>query len=68
MFNGTPIYIATNRMQKRKHRKKRINKKWIKRYGYHEQDFMPHGEMILFEGALWMTQKTFEEVRTSFIN
>ena len=30
--------LATKKVQARKHRKKRINKKWLKRYGYKEQN------------------------------
>ena len=35
-YFGHPIYIATKEWQRRKHRKKRINKKWLKRYGTYE--------------------------------
>ena len=40
--NYCPIYIATKTFQKRKHKKKRINKKWQKIYGYYEINMMPH--------------------------
>lgn len=66
MLNGMPIYIATKRFQKRKHHKKRINKKWQKRYGYYEYNMMPHGEIYVMErsGVIWMTQKTYEVLKT----
>lgn len=60
---GYPIYIATKRIQRRKHHKKRINKKWAKRYGYMEFNSMPHGEVVLIEGVLWMTQRTFDKLK-----
>ena len=63
MLYGHPIYIATKRIQRRKHHKKRINKKWAKRYGYMEFNRMPHGEVVLIDGVLWMTQKTFEQLK-----
>ena len=64
-FIGYPIYIATKEVQRRKHPKKRINKKWRKRYGVIELNSMPHGEvmMMMDNGVLWMTKKTFEQIR-----
>lgn len=68
LITGTPIYIATKRIQKRKHRKKRINKKWQKRYGYYELNYMPHNQVIMTdEGVLWMTHRTFEELKKNTI-
>ena len=65
MLNGMPIYIATKRFQKRKHHKKRINKKWQKRYGYYELNMMPHGEVVMMDnGVIWMTQKTYEGLKS----
>lgn len=60
---GAPVYIATQCHQRRKHRKKRINKKWQKRYGYFELNLMPHGEVIFMDnGCLWMTKRTYENL------
>ena len=62
VYMGRPVYIATYETQRRKHRKKRINKKWRKRYGCTELDLMSHGEIVLMDnGSIWMTKKTFEE-------
>jgi hypothetical protein len=56
-----PIYIATKEWQKRKHRKKRINKKWLKRYGVYEINMMPHNEVVMMDdGTIWMTKRTYE--------
>jgi len=60
---GYPIHIATKKRQRKKHHKKRINKKWQKRYGFYEYDMMPHGKMMLFDGVLYMTEKTFNELK-----
>ena len=57
---GHPIYIATKELQRRKHRKKRINKKWQKKYGTYEMNMMPHGEVIMMDGTIWMTKRTYE--------
>ena len=56
-----PIYIATKRIQRRKHHKKRINKKWRKRYGCYEINMMPHNEVVMMDdGTIWMTKRTYE--------
>lgn len=58
-----PIYIATHVYQRRKHHKKRINKKWLKRYGCYEINMMPHGEIVMMDnGTIWMTKRTYEDM------
>ena len=63
IFNGYKICFATKKYQRRKHRKNRINKKWQKRYGFAEYDYMPHGEIMQLDGVLWMTESTYKELR-----
>ena len=64
LLNSTPIYIATQEYQCRTHRKKRINKKWRKRYGCYEINKMPHGQVIMTDdGVMWMTKRTFEKLK-----
>ena len=66
LLTGYPIYIATKSIQKRKHHKKRINKKWQKRYGYYELNYMPHDQVMMMDnGVIWMTKRTFEKIRSS---
>lgn len=66
LLTGHPIYIATKEIQRRKHHKKRINKKWKKRYGYHEINMMPHNEVVMMDnGVIWMTKRTFESLKIS---
>ena len=48
-YMGHPIYIATKEWQRRKHRKKRINKKWLKRYGTYELNLMPHEQVLMMD-------------------
>ena len=63
LLYGHPIYIATKTYQCRKHRKKRINKKWLKRYGCYELNMMPHGEVVMMDNdVIWMTAKTWQEL------
>ena len=65
MLNSYPIYIATKEIQRRKHHKKRINKKWLKRYGVIEINMMPHGEVFFNEEdrAFYMTKRTYEDLK-----
>lgn len=61
---GYPIYIATKEIQVRKHHKKRINKKWQKRYGYFEINMMPHNDIVMTDdGVLYMTKKTYQRLK-----
>ena len=65
-LNGLQIHILTREHQCRRHRKKRINKKWRKRYGVIECDLMPHGQVVVTkEGVIYMTKRTFESLRES---
>ncbi len=61
-YLGYPIRIATKKYQRRKHRKKRINKKWQKRYGFSEYDMMPYGQVMMMNNEIWMTEKTYLEL------
>ena len=63
-YLGHPIYIATKEWQKRKHRKKRINKKWFKRYGTYELNMMPHNEVVMMnDGTICMTKRTYQKLK-----
>ena len=68
LLTGYPIYIATKEYQRRKHHKKRINKKWRKRYGTIELNSMPHGEVIMMDnGVIWMTKRTYEQIMYDYM-
>lgn len=61
-YSGYPVFIATKTFQRRKHRKKRINKKWLKRYGVYEYNMMAHNTFMFDERdrVIWMTKRTFK--------
>lgn len=64
LLYGNPIYIATKEFQRIKHRKKRTNKKWLKRYGCYELNMMPHNEIVLTnDGVMWMTKRTWQDFK-----
>jgi hypothetical protein len=66
LLTDYPIYIATKEIQIKKHRKKRINKKWKKRYGIIELNYIPHGKIVMMDNrVIWMTKRTFENLKIS---
>lgn len=62
MINGLYIRITDNivkSVQRRKHKKRRINKKYLKRYGYKT---VPDDErVIIFENYIYMTQGAYDQ-------
>ena len=61
---GMEIFITewiTKDIQKRKHKKRRINKKWLKRYGY--KCVPDNDKMIVFNNKLFMTKGAYERVK-----
>ena len=65
LYNGVPIIITnaiTKTVQARTHKKKRINKKWLKRYGYKEvQD---ENKTYMIDGKLYMTQRCYNKMKS----
>lgn len=63
-LNGMRIFttnMITKDVQARKHKKKRINKKWMKRYGY---KCAPDNEKIIATNdMLFMTNRCFEKMK-----
>ena len=52
-----------NGEQKRKHRKRRINKKWLKRYGVWEGQPLNKDEVIIYEGKLLVSRATYRQLK-----
>lgn len=59
---GKKIIITTIKIQNRKHRKSRINKKWARRYGYTVYDRQPEGQILVFEDKIYMTENDFNRI------
>lgn len=62
--NGIPIVITDAIIKKvrcRIHRKKRIDKKWLKRYGYKEVE--DHSKMFFCNGKLFMSKKNYDRFK-----
>ena len=65
-LGGTPIIIVpTRKIQNRTHKKKRINKKWAKRYGFIIYERLENGETYMMDGKLYMNQHTYTQLKTS---
>lgn len=61
---GMEIVITeylTKDIQRRTHKKRRINKKWLKRYGY--KCVPDNDKMIAFNNKLFMTKGAYEKVK-----
>lgn len=63
MFSGMPIIITTRRFQARKHKKRRINKKWLKRYGVKVIEVQDHNKPFVFKGKIYMTEQCYYRMK-----
>ncbi len=63
---GVPKYkvvVTTKKVQNRTHHKKRINKKWAKRYGYTYYEIQKDDTMyVTADSTIYCTQKGFETI------
>ena len=63
-MSGIPIVITDEikkDVRKRKHKKKRIDKKWEKQYGY--KSVTDDAKCIMFNGIIYMSQKCYERIK-----
>ena len=61
---GKPVIITdkiTKKVRSRKHKKKRIDKKWLKRYGYKE--VQEHSKILLVNNTLYMSQENYDRIK-----
>ena len=61
MLGGMPIIILPPiKKQVRTHKKKRINKKWLKRYGYiYYSNGIEDNQTFTFNGCLYMNRNSY---------
>ena len=66
-LNGCEVivseYLPVNKVQTRKHRKKRINKKWLKLYGYTIKDYTSY----VVDGKICMHPLLFKKMEKYII-
>lgn len=63
-ISGIPVIITDaikKDVRKRTHRKKRIDKKWEKRYGY--KSVTDDGKCIMFNDMIYMSKKCYEIIK-----
>ena len=63
-YTGIPIIVVPdNKKQNRTHKKKRINKKWAKRYGYTIYNFIEDEKVITMNGTIYMNPRTYYKIQ-----
>ena len=65
-IQGRNIVIIQNHEegeQVRKHRKRRINKKWLKKYGVYGPQKLKKGQLMVFNGTLYMSRLTYKQLK-----
>ena len=68
-LNGERIFITnmiTKDIQSRKHRKKRINKKWLKRFGY--KAVPDDTKVYAINDTIFMTRRCFQKLKKQIEN
>lgn len=63
IYNGMPVIEnswLTDKVQAKTHKKKRINKKWLKRYGYKE---VPSKKILVFNNQFFMHPNMAKRLR-----
>lgn len=70
LLGGYTVIITTTKIQQRCHKKKRINKKWLKRYGYITSDIQKHGETVVDQEhkTMYMSQATYNDLIVAMKN
>ena len=57
--------VITKQIQRRTHRKRRINKKWLKRYGY--KTVLDDEKIVIMGNCIYATPKTVEKITKEII-
>ena len=64
-YTGIPIIVVPDsKKQNRTHKKKRINKKWAKRYGYTTYNFIEDEKMITMNGSMYVNPRTYYKLKS----
>ena len=63
-YTGIPIIVVPDsKKQNRTHRKKRINKKWAKRYGYTTYNSIEDEKVITMNGSMYVNPRTYYKLK-----
>lgn len=64
-YTGIPIIVVPDsKKQNRKHKKKRINKKWKKRYGYTLYNSLKDDQVIMMNGRVCVNPRTYYKLKS----
>lgn len=64
-YTGIPIIVVPdNKKQNRTHKKKRINKKWAKRYGYTTYNSIEDEQIITMNGSIYVNPRTYYKLKS----
>lgn len=64
-YTGIPIIVVPDsKKQNRKHKKKRINKKWKKRYGYTLYNSLEDDQVIMMNGRVCVNPRTYYKLKS----
>ena len=64
-FSGANIIVVPDRLQQnRTHKRKRINKKWAKRYGFSRYNALEDGKIVqsVLDKTLYMNPRTYDDL------
>ena len=64
-FSGANIIVVPDSLQQnRTHKRKRINKKWAKRYGFSRYNVLEDGKIIqsVLDKTLYMNPRTYDDL------
>lgn len=63
-YTGISIIVVPDcKRQNRTHKKKRINKKWAKRYGYTLYNSIEDEKVITMNGTMYMNPRTYYKIQ-----
>lgn len=64
-YTGVPIIVVPDsKRQNRIHKKKRINKKWAKRYGYILYNSIKDEQVITMDGSVYVNPRTYYKLKS----
>lgn len=64
-FAGIPIIVVPDsKKQNKTHKKKRINKKWAKRYGYTTYNLIEDEKVITMNESIYVNPRTYYKLKS----
>ena len=64
-YTGIPIIVVPDsKKQNRTHKKKRINKKWAKRYGHTTSNSIEDEKVIMMNGSMYVNPRAYYKLKS----